>query len=58
MFEDPKTIRTILKITLAGVSMLAYGAIHRSDKKLQQKIDEWYPDAVTTSEDQELPTAK
>lgn len=56
MPTDPKTVRTILKITLAAVSMLAYGAIHRADKKIQAKIDENYPD-VTKSEDQELPTA-
>lgn len=57
MFKDPKTVRTILKITLAGVSMLAYGAIHRADKKLQEKIDEQYPD-ILVIEDQEIPAAE
>lgn len=57
MFKDPKTARTVLKIALAGISMLAYGAIHRADKKLQEKIDENYPDAVPPADNQELPTA-
>lgn len=58
MFKDPKTARTVLKLIVAGVSMVAYGAIHKADKKLQEKIDEQYQDAVVEIQDQEIPAAK
>lgn len=53
VFKDPKTAKAALKIVLAVTSMLAYGAIHRTDKKLGEKIDEYYaePEAEETPED-------
>lgn len=57
MFKDPKTARTVLKVLSAGVAMLAYGAIHKADKMLSERIDEKYPDDLFKTEDQENPTA-
>lgn len=57
MFKDPKTARTVLKVLSAGVAMLAYGAIHKADKMLSEKIDQNYPDDLFKTEDQENPTA-
>jgi hypothetical protein len=39
---NPKTARAVLKIAVAGISMIAYGAIHRADKQINAKIDEHY----------------
>jgi hypothetical protein len=52
-FKDPKTAKAALKLLLAGVSMLAYGAIHRTDKKLSAKLDEYFaePESEETPED-------
>ena len=50
---DPKTARVVLKIASAGIAMLAYGAIHRTDKLLSEKIDERYPDPKSEETPQE-----
>ena len=39
---NPKNAKAALKIITAVSAMLAYGAIHRTEKKLSDKIDEHY----------------
>jgi len=49
---NPQTAKTALKILSAGIAMLAYGAIHKADKAISEKIDEHYADeSETTAED-------
>lgn len=43
---NPKNARAALKIITAVTAMLAYGAIHRTEKRLSEKIDEHYAEDV------------
>lgn len=48
---NPQTTRKLLKIAVSLVSIVAYGAIHKADKTLSQKIDEHYSEPTDESED-------
>jgi hypothetical protein len=48
----PQTAKAVLKIVSAGVAMLAYGAIHKADKAIGEKIDEHYPEPESEETEQ------
>lgn len=50
---NPKTAKAALKIITAVSAMLAYGAIHRTEKQLSAKIDEHYAEPVSEETPQE-----
>lgn len=39
---NPKTVKSVLKITLMLTSALAYGFAHKAEKKIGEKIDDHY----------------
>lgn len=50
---NPQTAKTALKVISMVTAMLAYGAIHKADKAINEKIDEHYaePKSETTEDD-------
>jgi len=47
---NPKTAKTVMRVVLAGAAMFAYGAIHRTEKMLSDKIDDHFDETPAESE--------
>lgn len=52
-FMNPKTAKKLLKIGLAVTSMFLYGAMHKTEKMLNEKIDDHYAEPKDESEEEQ-----